>query len=245
MKKTLILFLILPLLGFGQNYIKSADDRLGYAEILPAGYSLDTAKRWPVIIFLHGSGERGLGVTVSDLQKTIKNGPAKYKDGRFIVLCPQTNAWSWRSVRKVKDAAGKEITVTRNDAVEFTKWALQNYRIDKHAVYITGLSMGGEGCFFAMADAPQLYAAGAPIAGRASRTEGAKIAAGKVKVWAFHGSADTAIPIEGLWNAYAGYRSVDKSILLTVYPGVGHDSWTAAYKTAELYNWFLKNRKQG
>ena len=238
MKKLLIL-LLFPLSLFAQTvtYVPALSDpvskstRLGHAAVLPAAYS-DTTRRWPTIIFLHGSGERGAG-TIAELSKTIKNGPAKYlKDGRFLILCPQTNLWSWR---------GK----TQNDANEFVKWALKTYRIDPSRVYITGLSMGGEGAWFAMADDGGLYAAGAPVCGRASRTEGASVAADKIYVWAFHGSADTSIPLEAHWNAIAGMRSVNKGMIdVTVYPRVGHNCWDKAYSDMSLYSWFLSKVKQ-
>lgn len=227
--KKLLIFILFPLSLFAQTvtFVPAVTGRLGHAAVLPADYG-DTTKKWPTIVFLHGSGERGSG-SLNDLKKTIAHGPAKVlKDGKFLILCPQTNLWSWR---------GK----TQNDANEFVKWALQAYRIDPRRVYITGLSMGGEGTWFAMADDPKLYAAGAPVAGRASRTEGGKVAAGGVHVWAFHGSADTSITLEAEWNAVAGMRSVNKSLIdWTVYPRVGHDSWTQTYANTALYTWFLK-----
>jgi len=241
MKKLILCLILLPLLTFGQTvtYVPAQVDatsktvqRLGHSAILPVNY-LDTSKRWPTIIFLHGSGERGEG-SLTDLKKTIINGPAKYlKDGKFLILCPQTILWSWRS--KWNDGT------PRNDANEFVKWALTVYRIDPTRVYITGLSMGGEGTWFAMADEPQLYAAGAPVCGRASRTEGGKVAAGNVHVWAFHGSADTSIPFEGDWNAIGGMRAANKSLIdFTVYERVGHNCWDKAYSNMGLYTWFLK-----
>ena len=228
---TILLFLILPIITTAQTVIYKS----GHVAIVPNTYATDTSKLWPTIIFLHGSGERGLG-TETDLQKVVKVGLPKYlKDGRFLILCPQTNAWSWRT----RKADGAVV----NDAVEFTKWAIGNYRIDSKQVYVTGLSMGGEGTWFALADAPWLYAAGAPVCGRASRTEGGLVGSASVPVWAFHGSADIAIPFESDWNAIAGYRSVNKSLIFTVYEGVGHNCWDRAYSNMALYVWFLKYRK--
>jgi predicted peptidase len=216
-------------------------ETLGHTAILPDSYDA-SIESFPCIIFLHGSGERAEGLTDLELKKTLINGPAKFlKTSGFVILCPQTNAWSWRT--KKPDGT------TVNDANEFTKWALKNYRIDPKRVYISGLSMGGEGTWFAMADAPELYAAGAPVCGRASRTEGGIVAKAGVKVWAFHGSADTSIPIESDWNAIAGYRAVNKSILVTWYENVNHNCWDRAYRAdhmyhpVNMYEWFLKQSK--
>lgn len=216
------------------KFISETNDIPGHAAGIPDG--METSKTlYPCIIFLHGSGERGNGTT--DLPKTVKEGPAAYlKDNRFIVLCPQTGGWSWRSTKTVNG-----VKVVTNDAVVFTKWALQNYPIDPTRVYITGLSMGGEGAWFAMADAPELYAAGAPVCGRASRTEGDRIAGAGVHVWAFHGEDDTSISFEQHWNAIAGMRARNKAMIdFTVYERMSHGIWDKVYANPALYTWFLK-----
>lgn len=203
---------------------------------IPEG--METSKSlYPAIIFLHGSGGRGTG-SATDLLKTIKEGPfaTLMRDNRFIVLCPQVGGWSWRTTKTVNG-----VKVVTNEANEFTKWALKNYPIDLARVYITGLSMGGEGTWFAMADAPELYAAGAPVCGRASRSEGDRVAGGGVRVWAFHGEDDTSIPFEQHWNALAGARARNRSIIdFTVYERMGHNVWDKVYANPALYTWFLK-----
>lgn len=235
MKKqfTFFFLLALPIICSAQTFFTSTTERLGYAEYLPTTYT-DTTKTFPVIIFLHGSGERGTGATVTEVKKTIINGPAKFlKGSNFIILCPQTNLWSWRS----KWPNGTK----RNDANEFTKWALKNYRIDPKRVYITGLSMGGEGTWFAMADDPKLYAAGIPVCGRASRAEGSAVAVGGVHVWAFHGEDDVSISFESHWNAIAGMRSTNKALIdFTVYERMGHNVWDKVYSNTAIYSWLLK-----
>lgn len=240
MKKLLTLTLLLfAFVASAQIYTpKKTDYGTGYIEYLPSGY--DTARVYPAIIFLHGSGERGSG-SPTDLSRIKNAGILKsYKTNKdFIILCPQTNSWSWRTKKTING-----VQVTTNDANEFTKWALNNYPINPKRVSITGLSMGGEGTWFAMADAPDLYSAGAPICGRASNTEGGKVAIGGVKVWAFHGSADTSIRFSAHWNAINGYWSKNFSgLLLTIYPGVGHNCWDRAYSDPALYPWFLKHER--
>ena len=223
---------------------RQTDYGRGYMEYLPTVYSPEN--KYPVIIFLHGSGERGSG-SLTDLEKLKANGPLKWMktNTQFIILCPQTDAWCWRTTKTLIDGS----KVTTNDANEFTKWAIENYPIDSRRVYITGLSMGGEGTWFALADAPELYTAGAPVCGRASRTEGTKIANANIQVWAFHGSADTSILFESDWNAIAGFRSVKKVMRFTVYEDVTHNCWDRAYRTDHLYHsksvyeWFLTYSK--
>jgi dienelactone hydrolase len=221
----------------------------GYLEYLPAGYESST-ELYPAIIFLHGSGERGLG-TVTDLAKVSNQGPPKLikyghkmcftvngKTECFIVLSPQTNDWSWQY-----------------DVVPFVQYALQTYRIDPNRVYLTGLSMGGEGTWLGASysdNAPNYFAAIAPMAGRAAVSDGTNVAAKKIPVWAFHGTLDTAIPIA------AGQRPITGMIaalaspapILTIYPDADHSkTWIRAYTpdhtyhNPNVYEWFLTQRR--
>lgn len=212
-------------------------EALGHAAIEPQ-YQPGTL--YPVIIFLHGSGERGEGLTESDLTKTIKEGPAAYYKGeQFIILCPQINAWSFRTTKTVDG-----VKVVTNEANQFLKWALENYPIDPTRVYGTGLSMGGEGILFAAADDPSLWAAIIPVCGRASRTEGDKIAGAGVHAWFFHGEDDTSIPLEQAWNAIAGMRARNKAMIdLTIYERMGHSIWDKVYANTAIYSWLLKWKK--
>lgn len=213
---------------------------VGYMELLPYNYS-DTTKKFPLIVFLHGSGERGLGTDL-DLAKVKTPGPLKFikpSTNNFIILCPQTNKWSWKG-----------------DVIPFVKWTFKNYRgrIDTTKVYLTGLSMGGEGTWQAAADpsnSPNLFTAIAPVCGRASRAEGGLVASRGIYVWAFHGSSDTSIPIEGDWNPIAGYRAVNTTkIDLSIYPRVSHNCWDRAYRidhlyeSISMYEWFNSKTKK-
>jgi dienelactone hydrolase len=239
--------------SFGQDPQKAKMTPFGrgYLEYLPTGYSSSTAK-YPTIIFLHGSGERGTG-TAADLEKVKRQGPPKHissghkmgftvngKTEYFIVLSPQTNDWSWKY-----------------DVVPFVQWAVQNYRIDPDRIFVTGLSMGGEGTWFSAGlddNSPNLFAAIAVMAGRGSLLLGSTVATRHLNVWAFHGDADTSLgigggllPITGMLNLGA-----NPAPIWTVYPGVGHGGcWDRAYRTdhtyhnPNVYEWFLTKRKPG
>jgi predicted esterase len=219
----------------------------GFWEYLPPGYS-PTGAKVPCIIFLHGSGERGLG-TSGDLNKILNNGPPKHiKNGHnmcftvngktecFMVLSPQTNKWSWKS-----------------DVMPFVRWALQNYNIDPDRLYCTGLSMGGEGTWFSACfpdNDPNVWAAIGVMCGRASRTDGGVVQNRKISVWAFHGEADTAIPLNAGLNPILGMRTAGGNPLWTTYPGVGHGGcWDRGYRVdhtyhnPNLYEWFLSIKR--
>ncbi|SMG41916.1 gliding motility-associated C-terminal domain-containing protein [Marivirga sericea] len=224
---------------------KDAND-LGYLEYLPPGYSENT-DLYPVIIFLHGSGERGNG-SAGDLEKLKSNGPPKLiRDGHnmcfeyngveecFIVLSPQTSRWTF---------VGYEI-------IPFVDYAIDNYRIDPSRVYLTGLSMGGEGTWkiaYSDENVPNRFAALSPIAGRGDQAKACKVAEDNTPVWLFHGDSDGAI---SYWQGRKPYLGMldcnpDPVPIFTLYENVGHSgTWNRAYRTdnslhtPNLYQWFL------
>lgn len=238
----LTILLIWPLVSWPQLVPKHTPTT-GYLEHLPADYQTSN-KVYPTIIFLHGSGERGLGTDVdlakicgSALPKNIKNGHTMcFGSECFIVLCPQTNKWSWKA-----------------DVMPFLKWAKANYRIDTTRIYVTGLSMGGEGTWFTAVDPlnkPNQFAAIAPVCGRASYTDGQNVARAGISVWAFHGALDKSIILPAGLNPIMGMRSITGSIpLLSVYENMEHYIWDKAYSTSNnfhspnLYQWFLTKKK--
>lgn len=202
--------------------------RLGYWLHLPPGY--DGAKKWPLIYFLHGRGERGDGV--GDLALVKKHGLAKLVDEQpdfpFIVISPQcpTRGW-WPS----------EI-----DALKaLLDFALDEYAVDKSRVYLTGLSMGGFGSWTLGSTYPSYFAAIAPICGGDDPDNAALLK--DVPVWAFHGDADDIVPLSASQEMVEALKAAGGDVRFTVYPGVGHNSWTQTYENPELYDWFLSHQK--
>lgn len=230
-----------------QQTARITDFGRGYLEYLPATYTTSTDS-FPVLIFLHGWGERGTG-SPADLEKVKKHGPPKHINNKhtmcfsvngvqecFIVLSPQTNKSSWKG-----------------DVVPFVKYALAHYKIDPDRVYLTGLSMGGEGTWFGASkddNSPNLFAAIAPVCGRASRTDGVTVASRNIEVWAFHGSSDTDISQSAGLNPILGMQGAGKLPGYSSFPFVGHNSWDRAYNTANTYNnpnlyqWLLMQKRK-
>ncbi len=223
----------------------------GYLEYLPPGYAT-SSDVYPTIIFLHGSGERGDG-SPSSLNKVSVHGTPKFiKNGHnmcfvvngvnecFIVLSPQQteNRWGWT-----------------NDVMPFVNWAKQNYRIDPNRIYVTGLSMGGDGSWatsYGADNEPNCIAAMAPVSCKGDYN-GAKITAQrKIAVWAFHGDKDTAVPLSDGQRPIKGMNTVnpDPVPIFTIVPGGTHggSTWdkvyspTNTYYTPNVYQWFLTHR---
>ncbi len=199
---------------------------LDYLLYLPPDYQ--KKESWPLMVFLHGAGERG-----SDLNKVKAHGPAKLveqgKDLPFIIVSPQCPAdqW-WPGLEREVIALVDEMT--------------ENYKVDPNQVYLTGLSMGGYGTWSIGCSYPNRFAAIVPICGggRPFRTGGLK----NVPVWAFHGAKDPVVPPSESQQMVDAGNKAGGSAKLTVYPDAMHDSWTQTYDNPQLYDWLLSHRKK-
>lgn len=202
--------------------------RLGYLLFLPKAYERK-AERWPLILFLHGVGERG-GV----LEQVKRNGLPALLDQRpefpFIVVspqCPEGTYWP------------QELALLLGLLDEVTA----RYRVDPERVYLTGLSMGGYGAWYLALHAPERFAALAPICGG-----GVPELAGRLRrlpTWVFHGARDTVVPIQHSQAMVRAMEAAGAPVRFTVYPEAGHDSWSMTYRNPALYEWFLAHRRAG
>jgi predicted peptidase len=192
---------------------------------LPSDFGKEK-KRWPLIMFLHGSGERG-----NDLQKVKMHGPPKFveqqTDFPFIVVSPQAPAgggWSPEVLNALLDEVIGQLPV------------------DPDRMYLTGLSMGGYGTWALATEYPDRFAAIAPVcgAGDVDRVCALK----NVPVWAFHGAKDNVVPLKGDQETVDALKKCGGEVSLTVYPDAGHDAWTQTYANPDLYAWFLKHRRE-
>jgi predicted peptidase len=205
-----------------------------YLLFLPKGYETKGEKRWPLMLFLHGAGERGF-----DIWKVAVHGPPKIvknkADFPFIVVspqCPESEHWS------------NDVLLSLLDDV------IARLAVDTNRVYLTGLSMGGYGTWSLGTQYPERFAAIAPICGggepvRIVLAGGKKAAALKAMgVWAFHGGKDPVVPLSESERMVAALKKVGcTDVKLTVYPEAQHDSWTETYNNPELYEWFLKHSR--
>jgi predicted peptidase len=200
---------------------------MGYLLFLPQSYGENPGERWPLLMFLHGLGERG-----DDLELLKIHGLPKLVEGRpnfpFIVVSPQCSDLSyWPQEVPALNAL--------LDAV------VAGYAVDETRVYLTGLSMGGFGTWALATAYPERFAAIVPICGGGKRA-----AAGRLKdvpVWAFHGAQDETVPLRRSQEMVDAINAAGGNAKLTVYPEAGHDSWTKTYANPELYEWFLQHTR--
>jgi predicted peptidase len=210
--------------AFSKKITKTVD--CNYLLYLPADYGKDAKKKWPIIMFLHGAGERGSKLDVlrkQGLPKTIAQG----KSFDFIIVSPQCPNDIWWPEQT-------DVLISLLDEVE-TK-----YRVDNDRIYLTGLSMGGFGTWRLAEQYPQRFAAIAPICGGSERYAAYRLK--KVPVWAFHGAKDKLVPVERSQEMVDAVKKAGGDAKLTIYPEAEHDSWTETYNNPELYEWFLSHR---
>ena len=202
---------------------------LNYLLYIPEEYN-KSKKEWPLILFLHGAGERG-----NDINKLKKHGPPKLieqgkKDFPFIIVSPQCPGKGWWTNEKeimALDALLNKITA--------------EYRVDKQRIYLTGLSMGGFGSWGLAAEYPDRFAAVVPICGGGDPKTAKSIA--HLPIWVFHGGKDKTVPIKKSEIMVEALKKAGNDVKFTVYPDAGHDSWTKTYNNPELYKWLLSHNK--
>lgn len=201
---------------------------LKYHLYLPEGYGSEPGRAWPLILFLHGAGERG-----DDLERVKIHGLTKMLQGRpdfpFILVSPLCPADSWW---------------TENlDAVSaLLDEVIEGYAVDAGRVYLTGLSMGGQGAWHLATRHPERFAAVAPICGWGQPYLACRLK--DVPIWTFHGALDDTVPPEQSEEMVAAVNECGGGAQLTLYPDADHDSWTATYTNPELYEWLLSNVRE-
>ena len=204
---------------------------LNYLLYLPSEYDEKPDFRWPLLLFLHGIGERG-----DDLELVKKHGIPKIAEERdfpFVAISPQCPLHSMWTMEL--DALHALITE-----------ATQIYNIDRSRIYLTGLSMGGFGAWHLAEAYPELFAAVVPICGGAVAWIGFPERIKVLKdtpVWVFHGAKDDAVPLKNSEDLVDVLRKHNGNVKFTVYPDAGHDSWTETYDNPELYEWLLKQKR--
>jgi predicted peptidase len=227
-----------------KNFIGEKGDTLRYQLLFPDANRL---RKYPLVIFLHGSGERG-----SDNEAQLKWGVMNFATDQNMIAhpaivvapqCPMREAWSNVS----RDSVSGRLTLNPEPSrpmalvIQLIKQLVQTMPVDTNRVYITGLSMGGFGTYDAMERYPYLFAAAVPVCGGGDVTRVASIV--HIPIWIFHGAEDPAVnPIYSLQmldaltkaGAHPGF---------TQYPEVGHFSWIGAYSDPLMMDWLFRQHK--
>jgi predicted peptidase len=218
--------------------------KLLYRVLSPA--KVEKGKKYPLVLFLHGAGERGDNNTAQLIHGsklfTKAEHRAKYPCYVIFPQCPNGKKWvevDWSS--KKPHAAPKDpsepMRLTRLMLDQF----LKDHPVDPDRIYVMGLSMGGFGTWDYCQRYPDFVAAAAPICGGADDSTADKIK--HIPIWTFHGSADTAVWPERTRSIVAALEKVKGNVKYTEYEKVGHDSWNRAFAEPELLPWMFAQKR--
>jgi len=233
-KKSLLFILIIMLsVGFAQQrkmeHLNEDEIDLKYLFYLPKDYYNAKKIAWPLILFLHGMGERGNDlelVKIHGIPKIVKT----QKDFPFIAVSPQCpTEYVWRDKKMLQAVESLILKI------------IKNYRIDKTRVYVTGLSMGGYGTWALAARRPELFAAAVPICGGGDPATVNVLK--NLPIWVFHGGLDKVVLPEESEKMVRALEKDGGKVRYTLYPEAYHDSWTETYDNPALYDWMLSKRK--
>ncbi len=204
----------------------------GYAEYLPAGYS--SGSNYPIVFFLHGTGEKGDG-SPAQLSRVLGAGPPSYvaagTNYPFILISPQTNG-SWSAYE------------AQYNLDPFVDYILAKYKVDRKRVYMTGLSLGGSGTWAYGSFAPQKLAAILPVCGGDwgyNQPAANAFVAQRVAIWTFHGTNDgsTGVMTDDQWMSMIGYTLGAKAYITDSYPASAVGAYSATY-SAPSTSWVWK-----
>ncbi len=271
------------------NYQSGIDQtKRQYFVYLPVGYDDSPTQKWPLMIFLHGNGERGNGN--DELDYTLLHGPLyeawiQKRSLPFIILVPQLHMFdmaglpyianrqkssvpvrldegvptrptmftSTRAIRPANDV--KEMTDVaallpdgweraEQDVLHMITAVQQQYRVDSHRLYLTGISYGGFGSWYFASKHPELFAAVAPIVGWGHPDLMAPIAKAKIPLWVFAAGRDSAINKDYFYPGIEKLRQLGhENVRFSVLEQAEHDAWRQIYAGSDLYQWLLLQQR--
>ena len=236
---------------FEKKTFTALDGRtLPYRIMYPENY--DPEQKYPLVLFLHGAGERG-----NENEKQLTHGVKTFLEPEYrakfpcIVIAPQCPAESYWASPKFERTKYPidfdfnytyDITAGLDLAIQLTMRMIDDEAVDKKRVYITGLSMGGMGTFEAVYRFPKLFAAAAPVCGGGDTASYGKKQR-KIPFWIFHGDVDGVVEVKHSREMNARLKELGAQVKYTEYPGVNHNSWENAYAEPELLPWMFSQRR--
>ena len=236
---------------FEKHWLVQGADTLPFRVLLPANF--DSKKKYPLVFFLHGAGERG-----RDNETQLVHGSKLFLADDFrqrfpaIVIfpqCPNTSYWS--NVLRLHDGGGKRLfsflgggepTAAMKLLMLLVKQSLSSYPVKKDQVYIGGLSMGGMGTYEVVRRLPETFAAAFAICGGASPSTANELK--NIKWWLFHGLKDDVVDPLFTKNMEAALKKAGASVKATYYPDANHNSWDPAFAEKDLLPWLFSHKRK-
>ncbi len=224
-------------------YQDRSGKKLPYRLLKPL--AIEEGKKYPLVVFLHGAGERG-----TDNEKQLVHGVPQFasKENRekypcFLIApqCPDGKKWVEVDWSADHHTLPKDPGEVGRLTLALIEKSIQELPVDPKRVYLTGLSMGGYGTWDLLARRPDLFAAAAPVCGGADEATAEKIK--DIPIWVFHGGKDPVVKPARSRNMVAALKKAGGKPRYTEYPNVGHNSWDNAYRDPEFYKWLFAQKK--
>lgn len=234
-----------------QTFVDAEGKKHRYRLLFPAGYDNNDSKIYPLVLLLHGAGERG-----DDNLAQLKHGasefarPDRQAEYPCFVLVPQVpEEQKWVDTDWSHAAGQGTFPDSHSSAYAAALGAVKSWsdsgRVDPTRVYVTGLSMGGYGTWYASAASKEIFAAAAPICGGGDPTWATRYRG--MPIWAFHGSDDKAVPVGRSREMIDALAEVSHkpAAIYTQYEGGGHDVWTETYRRDDFFRWLFSQSRSG
>jgi len=227
-----------------EKYTNGSGDTLIYRMLFP---DYDTLRKYPLVIFLHGSGERGNN-NESQLKWGVLNfatDEAMVRHPAFVIApqCPENQEWA--SFAENNNSREMHLlpvpSKPMEQVMELIHELIKKFPVDTNRIYITGLSMGGFGTWDAISRYPRLFAAAVPVCGGGDTSKAASVE--HIPIWIFHGSEDAGVNFRYSLDMITALTKAGANAGFTLYPGVGHFSWLAAYSDPLMMEWLFRQHK--
>lgn len=236
---------------YQKHWLISGKDTLPYRLLLPKNY--DPKIEYPLVLFLHGAGERG-----NDNEAQLTHGwqlflsdSIREKHPAIVVFpqCPANSYWSnvdikFDSISKSRIFLFREDgdpTIAMKMILKLLNELEDKYKINEDRMYVGGLSMGGMGTFELVRRKPRMFAAAFPICGGANAATASKLT--KPNWWIFHGLKDNVVSPTFSQTMAGALKAAGASVRLTLYPEANHNSWDSAFAEKDLLPWLFSNHK--
>lgn len=250
-----VLLFLLPIFLFAQiafekHVFKNHENELPYRMLQPKNF--DSNQKYPLLLFLHGAGERG-----NDNEKQLIHGgnlflsaiqSDQYPSFMVFPQCPTEDYWGNADITRsegkidIKFKNGGEPTPSLEAVLALLDSMVQLPFIDKDRIYVGGLSMGGMGTFELCYRRPDLFAAAFPICG-GGHPESVKLYASKFPIWIFHGEDDNVVSAEFSKTMVDVLKAEGANPRFSLYPGVNHNSWDNAFAEPDFLEWIFSQKK--
>jgi predicted peptidase len=234
-----------------KEYIKGGDT-LRYRVLFPLNY--DKAKKYPLVLLLHGAGERGADnelqlVWGAQLFADSSN-RAKYPAIVVFPQCPRSDFWARISRNETKDSLGglqfnslMPVGQSLNLVMQLMDSLAASGKVNTKKIYVGGLSMGGMGTFEILWRKPNFFAAAFPICGGGDPSK-VNLYARKFPIWIFHGEKDPVVAVSNSRVMVNALKTAGANVIYSEYPGVQHDSWKNAFAEPDLLKWMFAQKKK-